>query len=432
MENDKNPKYAIQKFIEEGWKVTPERGNKPSDLYVGEWSRKCKRLYRQDLSFNEITMECEYKGIPVSNDFLEELYIYLGEFGWRIKQNDAINVFKKLAREKSYNPIREYLERVENDPKIITADLSKLSTTYFKTNDDLADEMMRKWLIGAAQRIMEPGSWMDYVLVLKGPQGHYKSTALRTLCKGEFCDTMPASDKDLQLAIATCWVFSFEELESFTANKMAGRVKNLITIREDMLRPPYGKITGKYPRHSVFSASVNDDTFLKDATGSRRFWVIEITKKIDYKQLEKDLDQIWKAVMAAYRMGEQPRLTKPGEELSERRNSRYEDDDPFALDAYEFINNLSCPREFSAMTVLTRTGLREDKSKVSPKDLKDMGNTLKRLGCTKTRQKRVGGGSRQHMWTKPEEISKNDSTLLKESDSMSTPKDESEQSIIKF
>ena len=135
--------------------------------------------------------------------------------------------------------------------------------------------------------------------------------------------------------------------------------------------------------------------------------------------------------MAAYRMGEEPRLSKAGEVHSERRNSRFEDDDPFALDAYEFINNLNCPSEFSAMTVLTRTGLREDKSKVSPKDLKDMGNTLKRLGCTKTRQKRVGG-SRQHMWTKPEENPQNDSTALKKSESMSTSKDESEQSVMDF
>ena len=153
--------------------------------------------------------------------------------------------------------------------------------------------------------------------------------------------------------------------------------------RADTLRPPYGKATGKYPRHSVFSASVNDDTFLKDSTGSRRFWVIEITKKIDYKQLEKDLDQIWKAVMAAYRMGEEPRLSKAEEVHSERRNSRFEDDDPFALDAYEFINNLNCPSEFSARQVLMNTGLRDEKGKVTAKDLKDMGNTLKQLDCIK-------------------------------------------------
>ena len=430
MEDAKN---TLIKSIESGWQRAKGGvlDNEPSKLSIGYWVSMCKDLYQDRLRFNELTKDCEYNNQPVSGEFINELYVLLGEFGWTITKEKARDGFTKVAREKPYHPIREYLERVENDPKIITADLSKLSTTYFKTGDALADEMMRKWLIGACQRIMEAGSWMDYVLVLKGRQGLKKSTALRTLCKGYFCDTLATNDKDLALALGTCWFFSFEELESFTATKMVGQIKNLITIREDRYRPPYGQVTGKYPRTSVFCASVNDDSFLKDATGSRRFWVIEITEEIDHKQLEKDLDQIWKAAMAAYRMGEEPRLSKAGEEHSERRNSRYEDDDPFALDAYEFINNLHCPSEFSAMTVLTRTGLREDKSKVSTKDLKDMGNTLKRLGCTKTRQKRVGG-SRQHMWTKPEEISKNDSTVLKESDSMSTPKDESEQSVIKF
>ena len=145
----------------------------------------------------------------------------------------------------------------------------------------------------------------------------------------------------------------------------------------------------------------------------------------------KRIRDMWKAVMAAYRMGEQPRLSKAGEEHSERRNSRYEDDDPFALDAYNFIHSLSCPQEFSAMQVLVNTGLQPEKSKITKQNLKDMGNTLKQLGCIKTRQKRVDG-SRQHMWTKPEEISKNDSTVLKESNSMSTPKEKSEQSVISF
>ena len=101
------------------------------------------------------------------------------------------------------------------------------------------------------------------------------------------------------------------------------------------------------------------------------------------------------------------------------------------LSTFEFINNLYCSGEFSARQVLMNTGLRDEKGKCTANDLKDMGNTLKQLGCIKTRQKRVDG-SRQHMWTKPEEISKNDSTVLKESNSMSTPKEESEQSVISF
>ena len=419
--------------IELGWQ--PATGGvveqKPSDLSIGEWSRKCRRLFKDGLRFNELTKDCEYNNKPVSCEFIDELYVVLGELGWTISKEKARDVFAKIARENPFNPIREYLEKVVLDPKIIAADLSKLSSTYFKTDDLLADEMLRKWLIGAVQRIMEAGSQMDYVLVLKGKQGLKKSTGLRTLCRGYFCDTLATSDKDLALALGTCWFFSFEELESFTASKMTGQIKNLITIREDRYRPPYGAVTGKYPRSSVFCASVNDDSFLKDSTGSRRFWVIEITEEIDIKQLEKDLDQIWKAVMAAYRMGEEPRLSKEGEAHSERRNSRFEDDDPYALDAYEFINNLYCPSEFSAMQVLMNTGLQPEKSKITKQNLRDMGNTLKSLGCIKTKQRRVDG-SRQHMWTKPEMNPQNDSTALKESDSMSTPKDESEQSIMDF
>ena len=60
-----------------------------------------------------------------------------------------------------------------------------------------------------------------------------------------------------------------------------------------------------------------------------------------------------------------------------------------------------------------------------------MGNTLKSLGCIKTKQRRVDG-SRQHMWTKAEENPQNDSTALKKSDLMSTPQDESEQSVMDF
>ena len=68
--------------------------------------------------------------------------------------------------------------------------------------------------------------------------------------------------------------------------------------------------------------------------------VIEITEKIDIKQLEEDLDQIWKAVMASYRMVEELCLSKTGKLPSKRRNSRFEHEDPF-LDAYDLIHYLS-------------------------------------------------------------------------------------------
>ena len=74
--------------------------------------------------------------------------------------------------------------------------------------------------------------------------------------------------------------------------------------------------------------------------------------------------------MAAYRMGEEPRLSKAGEVHSERRNRRFEDDDPYASDAYEFLKNFNRPSEFSAMQVLMFTGLQTEKSKITKQNLK--------------------------------------------------------------
>ena len=91
--------------------------------------------------------------------------------GWKIDKAKAQDVFEKVAQENSYNPIKEYLEYLEKDQTIILADISKLSTTYLKTTDPLSDEMLFKWLVGAAKRIFENGCQMDFCLVLKGNQG---------------------------------------------------------------------------------------------------------------------------------------------------------------------------------------------------------------------------------------------------------------------
>ena len=110
------------------------------------------------------------------------------------------------------------MEYLEKDQNIIPVETSKLSTTYLKTTDPLSDEMLFKWLVGAAKRIFENGCQMDFCLVLKGNQGLRKSTFFRTLCKGFFCDSM-AEGKDHSMLIGTTWFKAFEELETITGKK---------------------------------------------------------------------------------------------------------------------------------------------------------------------------------------------------------------------
>jgi len=412
--------------VVEGWQpaVHSVLDQKPTELYVGDWSVKCRHWFPK-LRYNEVTKFCEIDGKKIKPSSVDQIYIVLGEAGWKIPKDIARDVFLKVAQENSYNPIKEYLEFIEKDQSIIPANTSKLSTTYLKTNDPLSDQMLFKWLVGAAQRIFENGCQMDYCIVFKGPQGLLKSTFARKLCKGYYTDSN-AEGKDEKMLIGTCWFKAFEELETMTGRKEAGVVKNLITIREDIYRAPFASGTDTHPRSSVFCGTVNDDAFLRDHTGNRRFWVIDVKEKIDVIRLEKDLDSIWKGIMLAYREGILPMLSEAGEELSNLRNSQYEQEDPHEYYALKFLESTT-KIKFTAREVLASDKFYREPEKIATKDMTAMGKALKRVGCQPAGQSNKKG-DRSRLWTKPE----NNSDQLSKPNPVSSPKSQSVQSLMNF
>ena len=218
----------------------------------------------------------------------------------------------------------------------------------------------------------------------------------------------------------------FEQLEAITGKKEVGELKNLITIREDIFRAPFDRSVDFYPRSSVFCATVNDDAFLKDHTGNRRFWVIEIKEKIDVNKVEKDLDSIWKGIMLAYRQGVLPMLSASGEDLSNLRNSQYEQEDPYEYYALEFVESTT-RNKFTARDVLFYEMFRHDPEKIKTRDLTAMGKALRRVGCQPAGQSNKKG-DRSRLWTKPE----NNSDQLSKPNLVSSTKSQSEQSLINF
>ena len=200
----------------------------------------------------------------------------------------------------------------------------------------------------------------------------------------------------------------------------------MITIREDIFRAPFARNTDHHPRSSVFCATVNDDQFLKDHTGNRRFWVIEVNEKIDNKQLEKDLDSIWKGIMLAYRNGVLPKLSESAEELSNLRNSQYEQEDPFEHYALKFIESTT-KSKFTAREVLESDKCSHEPEKISQRDMTAMGKALKRVGCQPAGQSNKKG-DRSRLWTKPV----NNSDQLSEPNPVSSTKSQSVQSLMNF
>lgn len=129
---------------------------------------------------------------------------------------------------------------------------------------------------GMVARALWPGCKFDYMLILKGAQGAQKSTVFRTLAAPWFTDNaIRMGDKDSLLALQAVWLAESSELESLNKSE-TNAIKQFLSASEDLFRPPYGAQMIKRPRHAVFGGTTNADVFLKDVTGDRRFWPLEV------------------------------------------------------------------------------------------------------------------------------------------------------------
>ena len=151
---------------------------------------------------------------------------------------------------------------------------------------------------------MQPGAKFDCALVLVGKQGIGKSTFANTLSKGWFNDSIVnMGSKDGYDSLRGSWIIELSELSSLKRSDMEA-AKAFIAARSDTYRGAYERRAGTHARQCVFIGSTNETEFLRDRTGSRRFWPVDAPHKLDAKWLNDNVDQLWAEAVVRYRQGE--------------------------------------------------------------------------------------------------------------------------------
>jgi putative DNA primase/helicase len=153
-------------------------------------------------------------------------------------------------------------------------------------------------------RVFEPGCKFDHVLILQGETGIRKSTAVRVLASDDwFSDTtFDIKDKDAVMNITSAWVIELGELSSMKKADI-DHLKEFISRTTDRIRVPYGKRIEMFPRQCVFIGTTNNEEFLKDPTGNRRYWPVNVTF-CDTDALKKDRDQLFAEAYYTWGLGE--------------------------------------------------------------------------------------------------------------------------------
>lgn len=243
--------------------------------------------------------------------YVEKVYNISGKD--RIYDAVALCAFKHRI-----NDVQQYLKALRWDG---VKRLDTLLSDYLGANDNAYTRAVsRKSLTAAVARAMAPGTKYDYMPIFAGPQGLGKSTFLRLLGKRWYSDSLQTFEgKEASEMIQGVWINELGELNGFSKSE-TNAIKQFLSRTEDIFREPYGRRTSAYPRRCVFFGSTNDSEFLKDHTGNRRFWPVDVginkPAKIVFTELENEVDQIWAEAFVSWQLGEQLYLTGEAETLS--------------------------------------------------------------------------------------------------------------------
>lgn len=215
-----------------------------------------------------------------AGEWNEEDDLMLGEYLLRmyrlgIKATSTLrNGVLMAARSAKYNPVLDLIHAKKWDK---VPRLEHWLTDVYEVEERPYTRLIGKcFIMGLVKRALQPGCKFDYMLIIKGEQGLKKSTAFRALAYPFFTDNaIRMGDKDSLMAMQLVWIAESAELESLNKSETT-QIKQFLSAQEDMFRPPYGSQLIRAKRHSVNVGTTNADTFLKDATGDRRFWPLEV------------------------------------------------------------------------------------------------------------------------------------------------------------
>ena len=264
----------------------------------------------------------------------------------------------KVADDRSYHPIREFLESLppwDNVPRVDTLLVDYLGAT----DNPYVKAVTRKTLCAAIHRVLNPGCKFDSMLVLNGPQGVGKSTLISKLAGEWFSDSLNLGDtKDKTAAekLQGYWILEIGELAGLRKAEVE-TLRSFLSRQNDIYRAAFGKRATPHLRQCIFFGTTNAESgYLRDLTGNRRFWPVKTPgggSKHSWGITSEEIQQIWAEALVYFHAGEKLFLDSSIETLAKtEQRDAMESDEREGL-VREYIDTL-LPDEWEQMDLFER------------------------------------------------------------------------------
>ncbi len=360
-ERENTIRSCYKKTQEHGtWRLN-RKGRKPKETSmitlpeIKDWLRQ-----HVEVIYNVVTDQLMYKAGGEAFGLLDERVVcsirsqMAADTGKRVLKNDVMDVLRSdFAR--LYHPVREYIEslpawdgkdrvkelcshvieseelRMKNQRSLaegksneefptgkvggkeeIQSSMGKgtavADSSFFNLHSSLFYWALHKWLVACVASWMSDLNSNHEIFVLIGAQGIYKTTFFRHLLPPQlrmyFWENAhnSFSSKDDHLALAENCLVEIEEIDLQNPRDIS-ELKALATSEKVKERRPYARFREEKHRLASFCGSGNQQHFLSDDTGNRRWLCFKVDHIDDPRTWALDYDQLYAQLRDELRQG---------------------------------------------------------------------------------------------------------------------------------
>ena len=259
----------------------------------------------------------------------------------------------------------------------------------------------RYWWTAHAGRVLTPGVQADIAIVMISTQGTGKTSSIKAMVPhpDEYVElSLLDRDEDLSRAMRGKLIGEMAELRGLNSRDLES-IKAWISRQREEWVPKYLEFTRTFPRRLVLVGTSNQEEFLADETGNRRFAPILVGERQDRDGIVRDRDQLWAEAAALYRGEAEPGVSgvlwQDVEGLAKVEHSRFEIHDAWLEMVRDWLQEpglqVKAPAdcEFITMDDVLKLAIGIDMKYVKPFEQLRAGKILHQLGYRRA-NKRFG------------------------------------------
>jgi len=270
---------------------------------------------------------------PVQDRDLDTFYCRMREQGLNVKQQDVRALIYSRDFCTDFDVFRSWLESLK--PWNPDTDPDYLHDFYVghlefgdAENEAFYDQMLKKWHVGMVALMLGRIQENPQMPIFKGLQHIGKTYFVRHILPPELSDYRleagPSEriDKDFIISLSETPLILFDEI-SFGSNQKNEAFKYIVTSSRSNVRDAYAHFRETRERRASLVATTNEDRFIRDVQGNRRYLVVDLKGTVDLEAFPLPYEGAYAQALYLLEHGFNPKPTQEESQLISNHNASY-------------------------------------------------------------------------------------------------------------